>query len=70
MIYDIGTMVFQDWQIVDLIGEGSFGKVYEIRKTSGGITTTSALKVITIPQSQSDMRNTMSEVSTALVARL
>lgn len=45
-----------DWQTVRLIGKGSFGSVYEIQRTSFGKTEQSALKVITIPQSQSDLQ--------------
>ena len=30
--YQIGDVVFQQWTITDKIGEGSFGKVYQIRR--------------------------------------
>lgn len=61
MEYKVGSVVFEGWEITNLIGEGSYGKVFEIQKTSYGITTTSALKVITIPQSQADIKSAMSE---------
>ncbi|MDO4519642.1 MAG: serine/threonine-protein kinase [Eubacteriales bacterium] len=38
-----------EWSIVKELGEGSFGKVYQIRKSDDNITTTSALKVLHIP---------------------
>lgn len=56
MQYAKGTSVFDGWTIERLIGEGSYGKVYEITKTEYGITTTSALKIISIPQSQTEIK--------------
>ena len=50
-----------DWECVRLIGEGAYGKVYEIRKEDYGVVSRAALKVITIPQSQSDLRTAISE---------
>ena len=47
-LYDISKL-WQDWQTVRLIGEGSFGKVYEIVRKRFGIEERCALKVITIP---------------------
>lgn len=31
--YQIGTKVLGDWEIIRLIGEGSYGKVFELKKT-------------------------------------
>ena len=59
--YREGSKVFQDWEIVRLIGEGASGKVFEIQKTNFGITTKSALKVISIPKSVSDVKAALSE---------
>ena len=42
------------WETVRIMGRGSFGKVYEIRKTDNAGVFSSALKVITIPQSSAD----------------
>ena len=61
MNYTINSFVFNDWKIVREIGEGSFGKVFEIQKTDFGITSRSALKVITVPKNQSDVRLALSE---------
>ena len=48
-----------DWYIAsetqDLIGAGSFGKVYKIRRDDLGLQTVSALKVIRVPQDASEV---------------
>ena len=38
------------WKIVKELGEGSYGKVYEIERTQYGITENDALKIIRIPK--------------------
>ncbi len=43
------------WETVRLIGRGSFGAVYEIQRSMYGHTEKAALKVLRIPQSQSDI---------------
>ncbi|MGI5894882.1 MAG: serine/threonine protein kinase [Candidatus Merdivicinus sp.] len=53
--------IFGSWKIVRLIGEGSFGKVFEIQREDFGVTYKAALKAITIPQSQSEVREILSE---------
>ena len=45
------------WEIVRLIGEGSFGKVYEIVRNNFGIEEHCALKVISIPQSKAELQS-------------
>ncbi|MCQ2493779.1 MAG: protein kinase [Lachnospiraceae bacterium] len=55
MRYEIGQTVLDNWKIVRVLGEGSFGKVFEIVKESGPVSVTSALKVITIPKSDSEV---------------
>jgi len=49
------------WQVESLIGEGSFGKVYKIRRDEFGKTYYSAVKLISIPQSETDLREVRSE---------
>ena len=43
------------WENVELLGEGSFGKVYKIRREEYGVVGEAALKVIAIPGSQADL---------------
>lgn len=52
--------IFGHWTIKNLIGEGGFGKVYEIEKIDLGITYKSALKAISIPQSQVELNSILS----------
>ena len=47
--------VWPGWETVCLIGRGSFGAVYEIERDVFGHKEKAALKVITIPQSDSDI---------------
>ncbi len=49
--------IFDAWHITRPIGEGSFGKVFEIERNDFGKTYKAALKAITIPQNQSDIKN-------------
>ena len=53
--------IFGSWHIARLIGEGSFGKVFEIRREDFGQTYRAALKAITIPESASEVRSMLSE---------
>lgn len=61
MEYNVGGTVFDDWKIIRLIGEGGFGKVYEIQKNNYGVNLKSALKVIHIPHSPSDLQAILQE---------
>ncbi len=56
MKYDIGDYVFESWKITRIIGEGSYGKVMEIERNEFGLNIQSALKVISIPQTESEVR--------------
>ena len=53
--------IFNSWYIKALLGEGSFGKVFEIERQDFGVTYKAALKAITIPQSQSEIKSVMSD---------
>lgn len=55
-MYDI-KKVWPKWEIIKTIGEGSFGKVFEIARNEYGIEEHSALKVISIPQSESEVQS-------------
>ncbi len=59
--YTAGTAVFNDWIITRKIGQGATGHVYEIKKNGYGEEIRSALKVIRIPKSPSDVKAVMSE---------
>lgn len=61
MEYKVGSTVFHDWIITREIGEGGTGKVFEIEKRDFGTSITSALKVVRIPRSVSDINAVMSE---------
>lgn len=47
--------VFKDWTIDKCVGEGAFGKVYRIIREDFGHTYEAALKVIEVPQAQSEV---------------
>lgn len=49
--------IWPKWNIVKTIGEGSFGKVFEISRNEYGVEEHSALKVISIPQSDSEVQS-------------
>ena len=53
--------IFGSWYITRLIGEGSFGKVFEMEREDFGQVYKAALKAITIPASQSEVRSVRSE---------
>lgn len=61
MEYTIGSRVLDGWEIVQQIGVGSYGKVFKVRKSNYGIVTFSALKIISIPESQADVRSALSD---------
>lgn len=55
-------LFFDDkWEVVDLIGEGSFGKVYKAKKEEYGLTSYSAIKTINIPQNRSEIQELKNE---------
>lgn len=55
-MYDI-KKIWPKWEIVRTIGEGSFGKVFEICRNEYGIEEHSALKVISIPQTEGEVQS-------------
>lgn len=59
--YELGTVVFSKWRIERKIGEGSFGTVYEIRREDFGQVYCAALKVITVPQNEAELKNIRQE---------
>lgn len=59
--YKIGDIVLGNWTLNRLIGEGSYGKVYEADREDFGVTYKAAIKIITIPQNKSELKSVMSE---------
>lgn len=53
--------VWPEWKIIEKIGEGSFGKVYKAQRTVNEKVFYSAIKIITIPSSQSELNSVRSE---------
>ena len=56
------VMTWPGWEITRLIGEGSYGKVYEIQRTEDGEVYRAALKVIHIPKDEKELRSIRDEV--------
>lgn len=57
----INTWPGQGWECVRELGEGAFGKVYEIRREEFGTEYRAALKVISVPRNVSDLRSAYSD---------
>ena len=55
MYNDFQHVQWPGWETVGLIGRGSFGAVYEIRRDMFGEVEKAALKVISIPQNAGDI---------------
>ena len=53
--------IFGSWYITKLLGEGSYGKVFEIEKEDFGVTYKSALKVISIPRDSAELKAVLME---------
>ena len=51
------ALCWPDWEIVELIGSGSYGRVYKIKREENQHTYYDALKVITIPKDASEILN-------------
>ncbi len=61
MEYSVDAAVLDGWNVTRLLGEGSYGKVFEIERSEFGQTYRAALKVITVPQSSAEVRSVISE---------
>lgn len=57
----IGKTLLNNWIVESKIGSGSFGTVYKIRKEEYGVISYAALKVLSVPQSDDDLREIMNE---------
>lgn len=60
MEYQIGTKVLGQWEIKEEIGQGTYGKVFVVEKNEYGVRAKSALKVLTIPASTSEVKMALS----------
>lgn len=57
----IGSVVFGNWVVKREIGQGSFGRVFEIQREDFGEVYRAALKVITVPQSDAELQSVYDE---------
>ena len=55
--------IFGSWYLSRSIGKGSFGKVFEITREEYGTTYRAALKVISVPQDDEDIKSRMTDGS-------
>ena len=53
--------IWPEWNVVEQLGEGSFGKVYKVVREGHGVTSTAAVKVISIPQNDAELASLRSE---------
>lgn len=49
--------IWPEWQAEELLGTGSFGKVYKVRREKMGHISYAAVKVIELPQEMSEVKN-------------
>ena len=59
--YGPGDVVFGNWTLKRLIGEGSYGRVFEGERKDFGTIYKAAIKIVTIPQSQSEIISARAE---------
>ena len=60
---ELPVSVWPEWKIIEKIGEGSFGKVYKAQRTEKGRSFYSAIKIITIPGSKSELNSVRAETN-------
>ncbi len=58
---DIINRVWPEWKTVKKLGNGSFGSVYEVVRNDHSIESKSAVKVISIPQNESEIDTLLSD---------
>lgn len=60
---DVPVSVWPEWELVEKIGEGSFGKVYKAKRTEHGRSFYSAIKIISIPGNKGELDSVRSEMN-------
>ena len=60
---DVPVFVWPEWELIEKIGEGSFGKVYKAKRTERGRSFYSAIKIISIPASKGELDSVRSEMN-------
>ena len=60
---DVPVSVWPEWELIEKIGEGSFGKVYKAKRTERGRSFYSAIKIISLPASQGELDSVRSEMN-------
>jgi serine/threonine protein kinase len=59
--YNPGDIVLGNWKLIQQIGEGGFGKVFEAEREDFGTVYRAAIKIITIPHSKAEIANARAE---------
>jgi|GEM_PF-1294189 len=59
--YMPGDIVLGNWTLTRLLGEGSFGRVFLAEREDFGVTYNAAVKIITIPSNESEIRSIRAE---------
>lgn len=60
---DVPVSVWPEWELIEKIGEGSFGKVYKAKRTERGRSSYSAIKIISIPASKGELDSVRAEMN-------
>ena len=59
---ELPVSVWPEWKIVEKIGEGSFGKVYKAQRMERDKAFYSAIKIVSIPSTRSELKSIQSEL--------
>ncbi|MDO4519296.1 MAG: serine/threonine-protein kinase [Eubacteriales bacterium] len=59
---NLPVSVWPEWEIIEKIGEGSYGKVYKAERIVNGLSFYSAIKVLTIPSGKSELNGVLSDL--------
>lgn len=61
MADDVLKNIWPEWRVTRVIGKGSYGIVYEAERVVSSVKSSAAIKIITIPQSETEIASLMSE---------